>query len=61
MADKQKPIEKETEEIKTAIRNLHENKKYPRTDVADALEDIAGEADTLLDLVTEDITNGRGA
>jgi hypothetical protein len=60
MADKQKPILKEVEEIKVAIRSIHENKAYPLTDVADALEEIAGEADSLLDLVTEDILHGRG-
>jgi type II secretory pathway predicted ATPase ExeA len=59
--EKQKPIEKEVEQIKKSIQTLHENKKYPMTDIADALEDIAGEADTLLDLVTEDIKNGRGS
>lgn len=54
-----KQFRDQIETIKKQIKTVYECKEVPRTDVADALEELAGEADSLLADVTESLEAER--
>lgn len=54
-----KQFREQVETIKKQIKTVYESKEVPRTDVADALEELAGEADSLLADVTESLEAER--
>lgn len=54
-----KQLRDQVDQIKKQIQIVYESKDFPRTDVADALEELAGEADSLLAGVSEALEAGQ--